>query len=181
VAALVRQAQPALTEQEVRNALTETAPPVGGFSAEAAGAGLVDAFAAIGSLPGPIAGGDGPSGSAPPIEPSSRGTVPVAMPPAESPAISPLSQPPTTKILKRPSRLVHVRGGSVRLAFRFGSDQTNVTFHCKVDRSPYRPCSVRFPRRYAVGRHTLRVRAQSSNGLLDPTPALFRFRVAAAA
>ncbi|HWO84442.1 MAG TPA: S8 family serine peptidase, partial [Solirubrobacterales bacterium] len=61
VAALVRQAKPALPSQQVRDALEEAAGPVGGFPADAAGAGRVDAFAAIAGLPGPIEGGDGPS------------------------------------------------------------------------------------------------------------------------
>ncbi|HYG96856.1 MAG TPA: S8 family serine peptidase [Solirubrobacterales bacterium] len=180
VAALLRQAQPSLGEEGVREVLTETAAPVGGFPAAAAGAGLVDAFAAIASLPGPIAGGDGPSGPVPPIEPSSRGTFQVAMPPPVGPTVSPPAQPPTTKILVRPPKLVRTRGAGARVAFRFGSDQADATFLCKLDRRPYRLCPSRFLRRYAVGRHTLRVRARSASGLLDPTPAFFRFRVEAA-
>jgi subtilisin family serine protease len=179
-AALLRQAEPLLSVEEVREVLAETAAPVGPFPPEAAGAGLLDTFAAIDSLPGPIAGGDGPSGSAPPIEPSSRGTAQVVMPPAGSPSGSPRAQPPTTRILRRPPKLVRVRGGSARLAFRFGSNQVGASYLCKVGRSPYRPCPARFLRRYAVGRHALRVKAQSSSGLLDPTPALFRFRIEAA-
>src|SRR5215203_1286705 len=42
VAALVRQAKPTLPAQQVRSALTDTAVPVGTFTAEAAGAGMVD-------------------------------------------------------------------------------------------------------------------------------------------
>ncbi len=178
--ALLRQADPSLGEEEVREVLAETAAPVGGLSSESVGAGLVDAFAAIGSLPGPIAGGDGPSGSVPPIEPTTRGTAQVAMPPPTAPTGSPRSQPPNTKILRHPPKLVRVRGGSARLAFRFGSDQAGVAYLCKVGRSPFRPCPVRFLHRYAGGRHTLRVKAQSPSGLLDRTPALFSFRVEAA-
>src|SRR5436305_9624787 len=68
VAALVRQAEPTLPEQQVRDDLAETASPVGSFGPEAAGAGLVDAFAAIASLPRPIEGGDGPSETVAPLE-----------------------------------------------------------------------------------------------------------------
>ncbi|HEX5989611.1 MAG TPA: S8 family serine peptidase, partial [Solirubrobacterales bacterium] len=57
VAGLVRQAKPTLSEQQVRDALADTAVPVGAFPPEAAGAGLIDAFAAIDALPAPIEGG----------------------------------------------------------------------------------------------------------------------------
>ncbi len=77
VAALVRQAKPTLPNQKVRDTLEDTAASVGGFPADAAGAGRVDAFAAIASLPGPIEGGDGPSEPTPPLEnPSVAGTDP---------------------------------------------------------------------------------------------------------
>jgi subtilisin family serine protease len=178
VAALVRQAKPTLPAQLVRSALTDTAAPVGAFTPEAAGAGLVDAFAAIDGLPGPIEGGDGPSEQTPALEapegPSSGGSVPIVLPPGETP----LPGPPSTKILRHPSSLVRSAARSARLVFRFGSDQTNVTFICKVDRRAYRTCASRFARPYALARHVLKVKAKSSTGLVDPTPAVFRFRVA---
>ena len=186
VAALVRQADPTLGQQQVREVLMDTAAPVGAFPSEAAGAGLVDAFEAIGSLPGPIQGADGPSEQVPPVEgpsveppisPSPGGNpTPVPMPPVERPP-SPAPSLPSTSILKRPAKVVRTRARTVRLVFRFGSDQANAGFLCKVDRARYRPCSRRFARRYAHGRHVVRVRARGAGGLLDPTPAIFRFRV----
>jgi len=185
VAALVRQAKPSFSPQQVREALAETAAPVGVLPPEAAGAGLVDAFEAIASLPEPIAGGDGPSELVPPLEPPATGPpFPVVMPPAET---SPTATPPrptpslpTTSILKAPAKVVRTRGRAVRLVFRFGSNQAGAGFLCKVDRAPYRPCSPRFVRRYALGRHLLKVKARGAGGLVDPTPARFRFRVVAA-
>ncbi|MDQ2630279.1 MAG: S8 family serine peptidase [Actinomycetota bacterium] len=187
VAALVRQADPTSGEQEVREVLADTAVPVGAFSPEATGAGLVDAFAAIDSLPGPIAGGDGPSEVVPPLEepeepPVNPNPPSGENPPPVTPPVGPLPQPspaaPGTSILQRPPALVRTRARAVRLVFRFGSNQGSVSFLCKVDRSPYRPCPRRFARRYSLGKHVLRVKARGAGGLLDPTPATFRFRVA---
>jgi subtilisin family serine protease len=178
VAALVRQAKPTFPAEQVRSALTGTAAPVGAFTPEAAGAGLLDAFAAINGLPGPIEGGDGPSEQTPALEfseePSSDGHVRTVLPPEETPPPG----PPSTKILRHPPILVRTAARSARLAFRFGSDQANVTFLCKVDRRAYRACGSRFVRLYALGRHVVRVKAKGSTGLVGLTPAVFRFRVA---
>lgn len=188
VAALVRQAKPTMPAQQVRDALTSTAVPVGAAGPEAIGAGLVDAFEAIAGLPGPIAGGDGPdqvlpTGSNASSPPSGAGATVtsnlVTMPPpapTPPPTVSP-PLPPNTSILRHPPRLVRTAAPSARLAFRFGSDQAGVTFVCKLNRSAYRACSARLVRRFRPGGHVLRVKARSGAGLSDPTPASFRFRV----
>jgi subtilisin family serine protease len=169
VAALVRQAKPTLPAQQVRDTLTATASPIGAFPAKAAGAGLIDAFDAISSLPGPIEGGDGPSAR----------ITPVAVTPPPGPA-APIPAPPETLILKRPAKVVRSRSRAPRLVFRFGSDQAGAVFHCRVDRSPFRTCSRRTVRRFAHGSHMLRVKAESPAGRIDPTPAVYRFRVVSA-
>lgn len=176
VAALVRQAKPTLPEQQVRSALADTAVPVGTFTADAAGAGLLDAFAAIDGLPGPIEGGDGPSVQVPALEVigSPPGPVQAAPAPPETPAPT----APATEILRHPPALVRSDVRSVRLGFRFGSDQAGATFLCKVDRRAFRACPSRFARRYGLGRHVVKVKARGLTGLTDPTPAVFRFRVA---
>jgi hypothetical protein len=184
VAALIRQAKPTLPAQQVRDTLEETAAPVGGFPADAAGAGRVDAFAAIASLPGPIEGGDGPSEPAPALVTLS-GAATTQAPPAQpapptEPAPAPRPSPPSTTLLWHPKAVVHARARSVRLVFRFGSDPAGAAFICKVDRRPYRSCASRFVRRYRLGRHALEVKAQGPTGVTDPTPAVFRFRVGSA-
>jgi Subtilase family len=178
VAALVRQAKPTLPEQQVRSALSDTAAPVGAFTAEAAGAGLVDAFAALDGLPGPIEGGDGPSEQVPALETPPGAPSPGAAAQVPPPVETPPPGPPSTQILRYPPSLVRIAARSVRLVFRFGSDQAGVTFLCKVDRVAFRVCPNRFVRRYALGRHVLKVKAKGSTGLFDPTPATFRFRLA---
>jgi subtilisin family serine protease len=182
VAALVRQAKPSLPPQQVRGALTDAAVPVGTFPADAAGAGLVDAFTAIAALPGPIEGGDGPSEPAQPLEnPTAASAAPA---PATAPTGSPQPPPrptpsaPSTSILRHPPGLVRTGARSARLVFGFGSDQAGATFLCKVDRGRFSTCPARFAHRYTRGRHQLQVKALGAGGLFDPTPAAFRFRVA---
>jgi len=186
IAALVRQAKPTLPEQQVRDALTDAAVPVGSYPPEAAGAGLVDAFAAIDSLPGPLEGEDGPSEPTPPLEPPNNtgGTNPEPAPittPTGPPQPLPTPTPsaPGTLIVKHPPKLTRTAERSAALVFRFGSDRADATFLCRVDRGRFRACPSRFARRYPMGRHVLRVKARGAGGLFDPTPAVFRFRVLA--
>jgi subtilisin family serine protease len=191
VAALVRQAKPTLPKQQVRDALTGSASPVGTYGPTAAGAGLVNAFAAIGGLPGPIEGGDGPSEVVSPLEkvatgnptqgdmPSGGSPVPSPTPvPVPIPTPQPAAKAPETRILRHPSKLVRTRLARAQVVFRLGADQPGVTFLCKVDRSVFRSCPPRFVRRLAAGGHVLKVKARSVSGLTDPTPAVFRFRIA---
>jgi subtilisin family serine protease len=182
VAALVRQAKPTLPEQQVRDALTESATPVGSFGPDAAGAGLVNAFAAIAGLPGPIEGGDGPSGPVAPLEevPTGGSTPPPASSGSTVPTPTPQPPPspaPETTILRHPPKLVRTLRAKARVVFRFGSDQRGSTFLCKVDRAPFAPCRARIVRRLALGPHVLKVKARNVSGLTDPTPAVFRFRI----
>ncbi|MGN6201603.1 MAG: S8 family serine peptidase [Solirubrobacterales bacterium] len=188
VAALVRQAKPTLPQQQARDALTGSATPVGAYGPTAAGAGLVNGFAAINGLPGPIEGGDGPSDVVTPIEkaatvnpnqpgtPSGEATAPSPAP-APAPTPQPAAKAPETTILRHPRKLVRTSLASARLVFRFGSDQRGATFLCKVDRSAFRACPARLVRRLAAGAHVLKVKARGVDGLTDPTPAAFRFRI----
>jgi hypothetical protein len=182
VAALVRQAKPSLSEQQVRDAMTETAAPVGAFAANAAGAGLVDAFDAIAGLPGPVAGGDGPSEVVPPLE----GPQPNPPPPGPTAAVTPTPSPepgsvvppaPSTTIRRHPARVVRTHAARARVVFSFGSDERKVTFLCKVDRGTFHACPARLVLRLRPGGHVVRVKARGAGGAMDPTPAVFRFRV----
>jgi len=190
VAALMKQEEPAAAPAEIADALAGTGAAVGAFGSCAIGGGLVEAVgalevisggASVGPEPceppnasGPVFVAPGDWGSEEPLP--APPTPPQPAPPAPAPPVS----APETRILKRPSVLVRTRASGVRLVFRFGSDQAGVTFRCKVDRSFFRACPSRFARRYGLGRHVLKVRARGAGGLLDPTPAVFRFRVVAA-
>lgn len=176
VAGLVRQAKPTFSEQQVGEVLAVTAVPVGSFTSEAAGAGLVDAFAAIDSLSDPIEGGDGPSETVPPLEEPEP--VPSPAPAAVAETTSVVDQvAPRTMIVGHPRRVVKTGNRRAKVVFRFRSDQAQVTFLCKVDAQRWRKCPKRFVLRLTPGRHVVRVKARNADGRIDPTPAVFRFRV----
>lgn len=62
--------------------------------------------------------------------------------------------------------------------FRFGADQAGARFRCKLDRGSFRSCrSPLTTAPLSLGGHRFQVRAISSKGSADPTPASFRFRV----
>jgi hypothetical protein len=78
VAALLRQGNPPASVSQIRASLTETAVPVGAFPPAAVGSGLIDALAAVESLPEPVSVEDGPSIVVPALEGES---VPLEGPP----------------------------------------------------------------------------------------------------
>ena len=171
VAALLRQGNPGAAEQQIRDSLLETAVPVGSFPPKAVGSGLIDAMAAVESLPEPVAGGDGPGTVVPPLETSTLAApVPTVVP-------VPLAAKPGTFIRKHPQSLVRTHRRNAQLVFRFASDQSGVTFLCKIDGAAFRVCPAKLVRRFALGRHVLRVKARNAAGRTDATPAVFRFKV----
>jgi hypothetical protein len=187
VAALLRGVEPLATNSEIRAAMTGTAATVGLFGPCAVGGGLLDALAA----------GEGLSGEAPVVEPGTCtppdafGEVFVAPgfwglenPPSQPPPVvppppgeTPLTPTPTTRILKHPAKEVRIHGRGVRLVFRFSSDQAGAGFLCKIDRGSFLACGPRLVRRFSPGSHVVRVKASTAAGNVDPTPAVFRFRV----
>jgi subtilisin family serine protease len=169
VAALLRQGDPTASPQQVREALAESADPVSTFGPDAVGAGLVDALGAVEELPpaGPVE--DPPSTVVPPLETEG----PIVASETEVPHV----KRPATFIFRRPPPLVRTRHRRARVVFRFGSDQAAATFLCKLDAGPFRGCRSPFVRMLRAGRHTVRVKAQAPSGLLDLTPAVYRFRI----
>ncbi len=84
---------------------------------------------------------------------------------------------PETSFAKRPPKILRTPRRSARGIFRFRSDKAGVAFLCQVDRGVLRDCGPKLDRRWRLGRHVVRVRARDGVGNLDPTPAVFRFRV----
>jgi subtilisin family serine protease len=174
VAALLRQGDTNATAQEIRETLVETATPIGTFPATAVGTGLVDARSAIEALPEVTAAEDGPSGGVSPVDETvaQSSPTPTSTPPPPPPLVA-----PNSTILKHPPKIVRTRHTRARVVFRFGSDQAGAAFLCKIDTARFRSCARRIARRFTVGRHVLEVKAVTSAGLADATPAVFRFRV----
>jgi Ca2+-binding RTX toxin-like protein len=103
--------------------------------------------------------------------------LPAAVAPV--PAVTPRRdvKSPQTKITLRPAKLLEIRKPRRRVVFRFASSERGSSFRCKLDHKPFRPC--RSPRIYSLGpgQHSVRVAAVDAAGNVDPTPAVFAFRI----
>jgi subtilisin family serine protease len=84
---------------------------------------------------------------------------------------------PRTFIRRRPRKEIRTRKRTVKVAFRFASDESDVTFVCKIDGGFLRICKPTLVRRFPPGRHVVRVKARDAAGNIDRTPAVYRFRV----
>lgn len=186
VAALMLESEPGEPPAGVRSALQASAAEVGAFGPCAVGAGLVEAVGALEELPSP--GTFSPPECSPP---SSEGSpeearapgdwgseVPPPAPTASSiPASGLPAVRPRTFFRQRPPRTIRTRAPRAKAVFRFGSDQPEATFACRIDGAPFRPCPQRLVRRFPIGPHAIRVFARDAAGNADRTPAVYRFRV----
>jgi hypothetical protein len=84
---------------------------------------------------------------------------------------------PNTFFAKHPRRVIHTLFQRAGATFRFGSNETGVTFICKVDGGLLRFCDATLSRRFDPGKHFVLVKARDLAGNVDRTPAIFRFRV----
>ena len=93
--------------------------------------------------------------------------------PADPPLVN---SPPDTKLAMPPMRRPVVTP-SRRAEFNFGSSDLGSRFECKLDRKSYRPCASPLEFEVRLGRHRFLARAIDPLGLVDATPAVFRWRV----
>lgn len=87
---------------------------------------------------------------------------------ANSAPVTRLAQPWGKGLLLTPLR---------KAKFRFGSNDINPRFECKLDRRPYRGCTSPYEVKVKLGKHELRARAVDPQGIADPTPAVARWQV----
>jgi len=193
VAALMLEEEPSATPGAVRTAQQAGALPVGAYGPCAVGAGLVDAPSAIedllvppafappvcespaaeGSVEEARAGGDW--GSETPSAPPPGGNPVAPQPP---PVVDPVDdEAPRTFILRRPARIVRTPERAARVVFRFGSNEPDATFVCKIDSGFLRVCDERLIRLFRVDRHVIAIRAVDPAGNVDRTPAVYRFEI----
>jgi len=195
VAALMLEHEPLASPEAVRESLAATGEPFGGFSPCAQGGGLIEAIGALEAIEGavfPPPGTCGPpdasgpvfvapgdwGSESPPDPPVKPATPPVSGPTPQPPPEE--ARPPSTLIAKRPPATIRTSGSGARLVFRFRSDQADARFLCNVDQGGFKPCPATLSRWFKLGRHQLKVKARGATGLVDPTPAVFRFRLVAA-
>jgi len=184
VAALMLDLEPGAVPDEIREALVDSAQEFAGFGPCAQGGGLVEALGALEAIAGtPFAGKEeceppeSPAGEVF-VAPGEWG-VEGSLPPPPPPNTSTTEPPPLPKTFfrQKPSHLVRTRARTARVVFRFGSDQTGVSFACRIDAGLFRPCGERLVHRFGIGAHVLRVFARGADELGDETPAVYRFRV----
>ncbi len=190
VAALMRDADPALTPAQIRAALVATSRPVGVFGAEAVGSGLLDAVAALGEVaePGEPApeeepvengGSEESEGSEEGGAVSTSGESPTEIDNPAPPGVSKSTKAvaPNTFFRRHPPKLIRTRGSRAAARFRFGSDENGVTFSCRIDGGQFRLCPATLVRRFSPGSHVVGVVASDAAGNRDRSPATYRFTV----
>jgi parallel beta-helix repeat protein len=96
--------------------------------------------------------------------------APITSPP--SPAAGD-SDPPETAFKKKPRKKSTDRTPT----FKFVSDEPGSSFQCRLDRRPFAPCGAKKTFRVRPGKHKLRVESIDTAGNIDPTPAIFKFKV----
>lgn len=84
---------------------------------------------------------------------------------------------PQTRITGHPPARIWTKRATRQVSFRFAANERRVSFRCRLDRKPFRPCGSPRAYRVRVGRHVVRVYAIDVAGNRDRTPATFSFRV----
>jgi subtilisin family serine protease len=192
VAALMLGAKPSATPAEIKAALRESAVKVGESEIDpcAVGAGLVEAVGAIEALSTPPLLTPPPCETPLPEVPADEARAPgdwgTEFPASPAPPVSP--QPPVgpvtsenrrprTFFRRHPPKLIRTDGRSALVILRFGSDEADVSFACRIDGGFFRSCPEKLSRRFKLGSHVVLVVARDSDGVRDRTPAAFRFKV----
>jgi hypothetical protein len=96
-------------------------------------------------------------------------------PPVIPPVVAPPT-PPGTVLGTHPKKNLKTTKKRVGVRFSFSSPAKGATFRCKLDKAPFSACTS--PKSYKVkaGKHKFSVEAVSG-GIVDPTPAVFGFKV----
>jgi hypothetical protein len=111
----------------------------------------------------------------PPVLPPVTPPVLPPRPPTTPPRVRPDTDPPQTKIKKRPDD----KTDAVKAKFKFSSDERGSTFQCSLNGSKFKRC--RSPQTVTAdkGKNTFRVRAKDLAGNVDRTPARDSWRMTA--
>jgi hypothetical protein len=90
-----------------------------------------------------------------------------------APPPPPDTDPPETVLKKKPRK----KSSDRTPTFKVGSDEAGSSFQCKLDRRPFAACGAKTTFHVRPGRHTLQVESIDLAGNIDPTPAIYKFRV----
>jgi subtilisin family serine protease len=184
--ALVKAAAPSLDAEDVVQAVLDgtSAMPVTTPGKRTVTEGIADACKAIAIATGANVATECPASSEPVPQPplpitATEEAIVDASPPATPESLEQVlrRRVPQTFIRRHPAKLVRVVGDIARVIFRFAADESGATFLCRLDKESFHPCRARIVRRLGLGAHVVRVKARDADGNVDPTPAVFRFRV----
>jgi hypothetical protein len=104
---------------------------------------------------------------------TSRTSVQLRVDPAPMSGAGEGAGAPNTALKRKP----HPSTSSHKARFTFASDQTGSSFQCKLDKKPFKPCRSPFAKTVRPGKHVFKVRAVNAHGVVDASPAAFRWRV----
>lgn len=147
------------------------------------GGGLYGGGGGSGGCSGSGGGGGGGSSLVPEggsLGLASVGAVPkievTYTPPATAPVGDPLRAAPKTVLGFHPPKKIRTAKKKASVKFTFSADTRGATFRCKLDKAAYAPCTS--PKRFKakLGKHKFSVVAVK-DGIADPTPATFKFKV----
>ncbi|MFI5027389.1 MAG: S8 family serine peptidase [Solirubrobacterales bacterium] len=85
--------------------------------------------------------------------------------------------PPRAFFVAHPRKNLRTRARRVRAVFGFGSDEAGARFICRIDGGLSHFCPAILAHRFGAGTHVVRVKAVDAAGNVDPTEAVYRFRV----
>lgn len=85
----------------------------------------------------------------------------------------PVQTPPQTVIKKHPPK----KSSKALASFTFVSTTPSSSFECKLDKAAFKTCHSPFKKKLKPGGHSFQVRARNAAGIVDPTPAVARWRV----
>ncbi len=80
---------------------------------------------------------------------------------------------PDTKVSRQPKK----RAAARKAKIKFSSTVAGSTFTCSVDGKAAKGCASPFKKKFKVGKHTVVITATSAVGIVDPTPAVVKFKV----
>jgi hypothetical protein len=83
------------------------------------------------------------------------------------------THPPITTLAKGPKK----RTTKHKAKFQFVSNEPGSSFMCKLDKKPFAACSAPKTVRVKTGKHTFKVEAVDPAGNIDPTPAVYHWKV----
>ncbi len=165
-AALLFSDNPAATASDVKTELLSSVDPVPDLAGSTVSGGRLNVYGALISSGSNPAGGGGGGESGGSGSSSGSGT-----------STASTKSKPNTFFNRKPGKVVRTRKHRAKVVFKFGSTEAGSSFRCKLDRVAYVPCARKLVRRLLPGRHVLKVKAVASDGGVDPSAAIVKFRV----